>query len=209
MTWYSWLAIASLAICLAGCIYHLIRLIKLGKPKDYSRKSGSPGSGIIYSFTGAMNPVNKESAYLNLPTYIAGVIYHMGTFLAIILFFVFFFTTTLNKMITLPLVLFLFLSAIFGTGILFKRVTDKKLKQLSNPDDYISNMLVTGFQAATGIVLLIPDASYPVYMVIASLLLLYLPVGKLKHAIYFFAARYHIGYFYGWRNVWPAAKHSR
>ena len=31
-------------------------------------------------------------------------------------------------------------------------------------------------------------------------------VGKLKHVVYFFAARYHLGFFYGWRNVWPPHK---
>jgi len=194
-----------LGICFAGYIYHFLKLINLGSPKDYSKKSGSTKSGIIYSFTHAMNPVNKESAFLNLPTYISGVIYHLGTFLAIILFFVLFFTTNINELISLLLAAFLLLSTLCGAGMLIKRITDKKLRHLSNPDDYISNILVTLFHLGSGTVLFIPDV-YPVYMVIASLLLLYIPLGKLKHVIYFFAARYHIGYFYGWRSVWPTAK---
>ncbi len=205
MQWYFWLATASLAICLAGCFYHFIKLIRLGKPKDYSKKSGSPTAGIIYSFTSAMNPANKESAFMHLPTYVAGVIYHIGTFIAIALFFVFLFIKSLNEVITLPLTALMFISAACGIAILFKRLFDKKLKRLSNPDDYISNLLVTAFQVATGIMLLMPQI-YPAYLVTVSLLMLYLPVGKLKHAIYFFAARYHIGYFYGWRNVWRTAK---
>ncbi len=180
----------------------------LGKPRDHSTRSGSPAGGIVYSFTRAMNPAGKESAYLNLPTYAMGVIYHIGTFIAIILFFVFFLSENINEMMTVPFAIFLFLSSLCGIIILMKRIFDKKLRKLSNPDDYISNMLVTGFQAASGIVLLTPS-TYPVYMVITSLLLLYLPLGKLKHVIYFFAARYHIGYFYGWRNVWYVTKQKQ
>jgi hypothetical protein len=30
-----------------------------------------------------------------------------------------------------------------------------------------------------------------------------MPLGKLRHVVYYFAARYHLGFFYGWRNVWP------
>jgi len=205
MEWYYWIAIASLVICITGCIYHFIKLIKPGSPTDYSKKSGSTKSGIIYSFTHAMNPINKESAFLNLPTYISGVIYHLGTFLSIVLFFVFFITTNLHELISLLLAAFLLLSALCGAVMLIKRITDKKLRHLSNPDDYISNILVTLFQLGSGAVMFIPGL-YPVYMVIASLLLLYIPLGKLKHVIYFFAARYHIGYYYGWRNVWPTAK---
>jgi hypothetical protein len=41
------------------------------------------------------------------------------------------------------------------------------------------------------------------YFIAISLLFLYFPLGKLKHAIYFFAARYQLGFFYGWRGVWP------
>ncbi len=208
MQWYYWLAIASLAICLTGCMYHFIRLVKLGKPREYSKRSGNPAAGIIYSFTKAMNPATKESAYLNMPVYVSGVIYHLGTFLAIALFFVFFITTGIKDIIAHTLALLMIVSAACGTGILIKRIIDKKLRLLSSPDDYISNILVTGFQAATAIVLLLP-AAYPVYIIITSLLLLYMPLGKLKHAVYFFAARYHIGYFYGWRNVWAEAKHKQ
>jgi hypothetical protein len=36
--------------------------------------------------------------------------------------------------------------------------------------------------------------------------MLYIPAGKLRHTVYFFAARYHLGYFFGWRGVWPPGK---
>ena len=77
-----------------------------------------------------------------------------------------------------------------------------QMRALSTPDDYISNILVTTFQLATAAALLWWQV-LPVYFVLTALLLLYIPVGKLKHAIYFFAARYQLGYFFGRRSVWP------
>jgi hypothetical protein len=78
----------------------------------------------------------------------------------------------------------------------------KGLRDLSDPDDYISNLLVTIFQIMTGLVILM-HRLVPAYFIMASLLLIYFPFGKLKHSIYFFAARYHLGFFYGWRGIWP------
>ncbi|MFH2096709.1 MAG: hypothetical protein ABIJ16_13450 [Bacteroidota bacterium] len=205
MTWYQWLAIISLAYCGLICVYHFIRLIKLGKPVDFSEKTGNTGSGIRYSYTGAMKPSAKESAYLNLPTYAAGLVFHLGTFFAIALFFFFLFNMIFPLWFEWIAALCLGISGICGLAILLKRIFSKELRSFSNPDDYISNMLVTGFQLATAIVLFVPVFVIP-YFLIAASLLIYLPAGKLKHTVYFFAARYHLGYFFGWRNVWPPKK---
>jgi nitrate reductase gamma subunit len=205
MIWYQYLALVALFICIANLLFHAIRFFRLGPPKDYSRQSGNTGSSIIYSFTGAMSPAKKESAYLHLPTYTAGLFYHSGTFLSIGIFFILLFGADLSGWIKWLLVAILAVSAISGTGILIKRITLKKIRSLSNPDDYISNVLVTLFQIMT-LIVLISEIFLPIYFLAASFLLLYIPLGKLKHALYFFAARYQLGLFYGWRGVWPVRK---
>jgi len=175
---------------------------------DYSSPAGKIIPSIQYSFTGAMNPVKKESAFLHLPTYFAGIIYHLGTFLSILMFFFIWSDLPLPDILIYSIVPFLLISFSCGIGILIKRLLKKGLRDLSNPDDYLSNLLVTGFQLMTGIVLLWNQA-YPVYFILSSLLLLYFPLGKLKHVIYFFAARYHLGFFFGWRGIWPPKKSER
>lgn len=205
MYWYHWFAIAALAVCLSAFSFHLLRLIRLGKPRDYSARAGNTTSAIVYSFTAAMSPKNKESAFLHLPTYTAGIIFHIATFISIAVFFLLLFNVSPGSLLSMLIMITAFSGAACGLLILAKRFLDKKLRMLSNPDDYLSNMLVTLFQLFTGLVILIPDM-YPAYMIVSGLLLLYIPVGKLKHAIYFFAARYHLGFFYGWRNVWPPKK---
>jgi hypothetical protein len=205
MTWYEYSALIALLICLMSFLYHFIRLIRLGAPKDYSRKAGDLKSAIVYSFLGAMSPRKKESAYLHLPTYMAGLLYHIGTFTAIALFFLLLVNIELTGSMQWVLIGILAVSGLSGCGIFLKRITIKKLRSLSNPDDYISNLLVTVFQFFT-LGMLVKESFAPIYFLCVSLLLLYLPLGKLKHSLYFFAARYHLGFFYGWRGIWPSRK---
>ena len=217
MAWYQWMALAALGFCLVSCLFHFFRLIKLGKPVDYSSPAGSIAQGVKYAFTGAMDPRRKESARLHLPTYTAGLFYHTGTFLSILLFFPLIFGYMPQGWFASIISAILFMSAFSGTAILIKRMINKELRSLSNPDDFISNLLVTLFQLLTLLVILIPllhsyrptvlpsysPAILPTYYLIFTLLMLYLPLGKLRHVVYFFAARYHLGNFYGRRGVWP------
>jgi len=205
MIWYKWFAIIASIICLISLLIHFIRLIRLGNPKDLAKSNGNIPQAVKYSFTGAMSPKKKESAYLNLPTYLAGMIYHMGTFLSIFVFILLLIDIVFPDWMKLAVAAITCITALSGFGILIKRIVKKELRFLSNPDDFISNLLVSLFQFATAAVMISYDYLMA-YFVIAALFLLYIPIGKLKHTIYFFAARYHLGYFYGRRGVWPPKK---
>ena len=200
MKWYIILALVSFSICLLSCLYHFFKIIRLGKPADFTESIGDVSAAVAYSFTGGMSPAKKESAYLHKPTYTAGMIYHVGTFLSFALFFCFLFNIFFSETIDLTISGFLIISGLCGIGIFIKRLIKKELKSISNPDDFISNFLVTVFQLVTAVNLNFPT---PVYFVLTSILFLYLPLGKLKHTVYFFAARYHLGFFYCKRSVWP------
>jgi len=202
MIWYKLLALFAIGICFLLLLFHFIRLIKLGAPKDYARKKGNTGQGIAYSMTKAMSPVQKESAYMHLPTYSAGMVYHLGTFLSFAILVLSFFYVNWPSGVIVFFTVYLALSFLAGIFILVKRIVKEQLRLLSNPDDYISNILVTLFQLFTIGIFWI-QALYPYYFIIVSILFIYLPAGKLKHLLYFFAARYHLGFFYGWRDVWP------
>ncbi|HOE24022.1 MAG TPA: hypothetical protein PKV77_00015 [Bacteroidales bacterium] len=152
-----------------------------------------------------MSPTKKESAYLHLPTYTAGIIYHLGTFLSLLLFIILLAGFTPSGTLSLVISLLLAVSTLAGLMILVKRFLNNELRSLSNPDDYISNLLVTLFHLMT-IAALNFEGARIFYFLEASLLMLYLPVGKLRHTIYFFAARYHLGYFFGYRGTWPPVK---
>jgi len=202
MEWYLIFALVAFFICTSALLYHLFRIISLGNPRDLSQPTGNPRKAMPYAFVGAMNPTKKESAFLYLPTYTAGIIYHVGTFSALALFFIVIFGVNLPPTLSLILSGFFTISGLFGFGILIKRILKSQMRELSNPDDYISNLLVSIFQWASAGVLL-SDTLIPAFLLIAGILFLYIPVGKLKHTVYFFAARYHLGFYYGRRGVWP------
>jgi len=202
MNWYHWTALLSLLLCISGLIYHFTRLLRKGNPVDFAKAAGSAAAGIRYSFTGAMNPRKKESAYLHLPTYTAGLAYHAGTFLSLAVFAGSFFEIPHSEMWKHIIAVLLVISSLSGIGILIRRMSVGLMRRLSNADDYLSNLLVTGFQLLTVIHLFFGMGSDVFYYLAASLMLLYIPAGKLKHLMYFFAARYHLGNFYGRRGVW-------
>lgn len=205
------ISLIALAFCLLMLLVHFIRLVKLGKPKDYSQKSGNVAQGILYSNTVAMMPANKESAYLHLPTYSAGILFHTGIFLSFLLYILSLFNLNqyYPQWLNLLLGLYILVGAVCGIILLIKRLVNKNLHNLANPDDYISNILATMFQLVTAFFLVFQNACsilYTLYYVVAIVLFIYMPLGKLKHLLYYFAARYHLGFFYGWRNVWPPHK---
>ena len=96
-----YLAIAAAVICFCSLFVFFLKIIKLGKPKDLSEPSGDVAKGVAYSNTVAMMPQNKESAYLHLPAYASGMLFHIGIFLSLLVF-VFSFFPFFNRWISGP-----------------------------------------------------------------------------------------------------------
>ncbi|MBN3036571.1 MAG: hypothetical protein JW861_13375 [Bacteroidales bacterium] len=181
MVWYHWIALLAVMVCLTGCIIHLVKLVRPGKPRDYSRPAGRVGTAILYSLSGAMNTTKKESAFLHLPTYKAGIIYHLGIFSAVPLFLILLSRSFHSAWWQWPLASLFAVTGLCGFGVWAKWIVKKELRSISIPDDYISNILVTSVQFMSAIVLLHPEW-LPVYFLLTSALLIYIPTGKLRHA---------------------------
>jgi hypothetical protein len=202
MEWFQWISFFAALLCLVLCFQMTLRLIRSGRPREFSDKRGSIGAAVRYSFTGAMSPGKKESAFLHLPTYTAGLLYHVGTFVSLFLYFLSLTSFFPQGNTAYILSGFLLLTALSGLGIFIKRILRSELRALSNPDDFVSNLLVTAVQFISSFVLVVPSLQIT-YHLFFALFFFYFPVGKLKHTVYFFAARYHLGFFYGWRGIWP------
>lgn len=198
-----WFLAGCLAVFLLVSVGMLRKTIPAWRMHDPTAPKGKPALGALYSLTGAMMPWKKESARLYPASYILGVLFHLGSFLGFVWVAVLFFGTGLPAVLVSASALLLGLTATCGFGLLIKRITSPNLRYFSSPDDYFSNMLVTGWQ-----VLIIGALRYeimlPALLVLTGVLLLYMPVGKLRHAIYFVPARVYLGLFYGQRGVWPA-----
>jgi hypothetical protein len=216
MLWIQWITLSIFGWVLVYFIGLLIRLVRIGAPIDHATAAGSTREGILYAYTNAMLPTHKSSAYHHLPSFSLGVLFHIGTFLSfalLILSFFPFLPQSLSSSTVLSYLLFfiLFFTSVSGIILFVKRIINPNLRALSCADDFISNGLTTLFQIGACLYCMAPLHVHTVYFynIIASLLMLYMPVGKLKHVIYFFAARYQIGFFYGRRGVWYIKKKLR
>jgi len=204
---FKWILLGGFGVFLASAVYSIIQILILGS-SDHSRPSGKIGLGLLYAFTASMSPRKKESAYLHLPTYSAGILYHIGTFLCIMLLVTHLLDFEFGRLLGLLLSGILLISAACGMGILLKRVSKPAMRLLSTPDDYASNLLVTGFQVISVMTLQLPGMQ-PYLFIYGALLFIYVPISKLRHTIYFFTSRFFLGLVFGRRGVWPSGKKIR
>lgn len=207
MNIYHWILLTGYAIFIIAAIRIFISGLRKDISEDFSASRGSVTSGIVYSFTSGMSLLKKESAYLHLPTYAAGLIFHLGTFLSFAWLIIIFFDLLLPELFIDLSAYFLVLSGVCGIGIFIKRIVKKELRQMSNPDDFVSNILVTAFHLIM-MMTLFTMISYHVIFIFSAILFFYMPLGKLRHSVYFFIARYQLGRFFGKRGVWPSKKIS-
>ena len=140
MSWYIWTSLAALLFCVVLLGEYFVRLLKHGSPKDLSQKSGNITQAVCYSCIGAMSPMQKESAYLHLPTYTAGIFFHIGNFLAIAVYLLFTLAVIFNfqipiesttNLIVMILAAIIFIAAVCGMALFIKRLAKKELRDLS------------------------------------------------------------------------------
>jgi len=203
-----WIFIASFAVFAAAAVYYCLKVLLGPRAADPAETRGDVLRAVAYSFTGAMSPLKKESARRHVPTYILGLVFHAGVFVASAWVVIFFFGWKVPLAVATLSVPALAATSLAGVMLLLKRMTRRKLRYFSAPDDYFSNVLVVGFQAVALAALVDVDV-IPALMLYASAVLLYVPLGKLRHAIYFPLARVYLGLFYGKRGVWGARKSER
>ena len=145
MSWYIWTSLAALLFCVVLLGGYFVRLLKHGSPKDLSQKSGNIAQAVCYSCIGAMSPMQKESAYLHLPTYTAGIFFHIGNFLAIAVYLLFTLAVIFNfqipiesatNLVVMILAAIIFIAAVCGMALFIKRLAKKELRDLACADDY-------------------------------------------------------------------------
>jgi len=173
----------------------LLRARAYGRRPLFAPAAGDPAAGARYAFTGAMLPWAKESVRLNPASYAAGIAYHLGIAAAFALVFV-----QSRALAALAL-----LGSLAGCALLAKRIVKPHLRGLSNADDFVSNALATAF---AGIAAATPATSRILPWACAALLV-YIPLGKIRHCAFFFLSRYHLGTFFGRRGTFPPAAQER
>jgi nitrate reductase gamma subunit len=98
------------------------------------------------------------------------------------------------------LVAFLALGAALTFAGFGMRLSDPAMRLLSTPDDYFSLALVTLF-LASGAMSAAQAEFLPAFWAISGITMAYVPLGKLRHFLYFFYERTFLGLVLGRRGV--------
>lgn len=200
--------ILSFFITVIYLFFLIIRTFSFGKKSLYAESQGDVKKGIIYAFGKGMMPWEKESAKKHLLTYFAGIFYHFGIFSAafyVISVIIHFYIGALIVNLIRALV---FIGILCGIGLLVKRIILPYMRKISTPDDFLANILVDVF-----LILAFID-SYTlelrnVFLASVIIMLLYIPLGKIRHCFFFFYSRVVFGIFYGRRGVFPQSQSRR
>ncbi|HLE90907.1 MAG TPA: hypothetical protein VI753_07140, partial [Anaerolineales bacterium] len=171
-------------------------------PADRSPIKGNVSHGIAYAFTTGMLPWAKESTRIHMIAYLRGIGFHIGIFTAIGAVIISPFWEYLPPVLSWILFGVLTLGAFLGTAGGVMRIVEHNLRGLSLPDDHFAVWLTTLFITVTGLAVVNEAFLIPMYSV-AAMTFVYVPLGKIRHCLYFFFSRTFFGKFFGRRAVFP------
>ncbi|HUX08189.1 MAG TPA: hypothetical protein VMX35_12840 [Acidobacteriota bacterium] len=182
-----------------------ISSLRGGKSIEHATPRGSAAAGVLYAFTYAFAPWAKESARRHLPSYLAGIVYHFAIFTMIVLLVLTLFALEFEYPADIILASLIGAGLLCGAGLLFKRILLAKMRAISIPDDFFSNLIVD-IALAAGIVYLLHPPAAAAFQIIGGLLAIYAPFSKLKHMVFLFTSRRYVGRHFGRRGVKPHAR---
>lgn len=201
MAWFVALAAAWSVVALAAQVL----IAWGGGRRDYSRHVGSPWRGVLYNFTMAMLPSQKETARLHMLEFAAGVVMHTGALFALIAIPLCRAWPGAAETALAAARPLLGLALVAALGLLVRRLSTPLLRVISATDDYVA-VLATAGLLVVALLLPLGGAYEDVALLYTGLLLIYLPLGKLRHAVFFFVARANYGRRLGRRGVYPPAR---
>jgi len=173
-----------------------------GGRRDFSRAAGDPGRGLLYNFTAAMQPAHKESVRLYPGKFAVGLLMHLGAFavlVGIVLLLIWPDVGRRALVLARPLSAIALLAGLF---LLVRRFFSLDLRAMSAPDDFVANF-ATCVLLALAIAAPRNESSEMAFLIYAVVFLVYLPLGKLRHVVFFFVARGDYGRRLGYRGVYP------
>lgn len=200
----------SVVVCALGAgvtlVLQAVRTRSYGRRPAFAPSARSARGGVLYALGPGLAPTAKESTRSHPVVYALGVAFHLGIFTASILTLWILLADGVGRVphggaAAVPAIL-LALGTIGGTGLLVRRAGSSLLRGLSHPDDYLANLLTTAFVALAGACLWWP-AGEPALLIAAMVLLCYAPLGKIRHCLFFFLSRYHLGRHFGRRGTFP------
>ncbi len=197
-------------LVLLGVLWAVVALAKQlrdahgGGRRDFSSRRGDANRGVLYNLTVAMRPGHKETVTFHPMKFGIGFLMHLGLFISLVGILL----LAINPSMAYGLFSFcrpLIAAALLaGTYLFFRRIFSGSMRAMSSPDDYVGILATCGLLGVTSIWRVGPE-NMTVCLGYAVLLFIYLPLGKLRHAAFFFATRIDVGRRLGYRGVYPPA----
>ena len=196
--------LVGLVICILGIALRLREIMNRPYKADLARPQGSVRSGILFAFTLGMAPWEKESTRIHWIAYLRGIFFHVGIFTAFGVLLISLLRITLPTWILWLAAAITGVGAIFGFAGIVMRLRGENERVLSLPDDYVSVFLVSLFTALGCIAALWPtilpvslSCILPIFYIVSAVMLVYIPVSKIRHCVYFFYSKFFFGMSFG------------
>jgi hypothetical protein len=200
-----WLKLAigcALAWTGANFISFWRRLLKLRRLGPEAWPRGSPREGVIYALGKGLLPWEKESTRRHWLIYLIGISYHLSIAAGFLWLGIIIFSPLASSSPRLFLTPFLAIGAGAGLSLFWRRVLNPKLRNLSQPDDYAANLLVDSFLFSAALTTVKPGTE-AFLLVMSFCLILYIPLGKIRHCVFFLPSRFIFGRYFGRRGILP------
>jgi hypothetical protein len=195
-------ALAGLLAGVYGIYFRFTEIKRRALPADKSPLKGNPQQGVRYAFTTGMMPWAKESTRIHRIAYLRGIGFHIGIFAAIGALLISPFWGLLPSMLSALLMIVLGVGSLFGAAGGIMRIAEHNLRGLSIPDDHFAVWLVTVWMAVSALAVW-NEAFLVAFYILSAVTLAYVPLGKIRHCLYFFFSRTFFGKFFGRRAVFP------
>lgn len=209
---------AALLIFICGMTYRLLRVVLLGWAPDRVKSKGSKAAGVVRSFLKGILiwpfvPWVKNTFSRNPLIYVGGGLFHLGLFVVIFLgaAHMLAWKSLIGigwPTLPLPIVDWMAVVAIAAMIVLaINRLVHPVLKLISGPAEWF-NLLFVFLPMITGYILTHHlffryETSFGIHMLAVDILLIWIPLSRISHFMFYFFSKAIHGAQFGKRAVAP------